>query len=210
MLQYLVFLWLSNGAFTLIAPYRERDSYAFSTAEFDSASASAAYAPKPSIEPTPTFGDISYVSLSSATGGLSSTTRSSGFGHSVAGIPYPTGTGSQTSAKPSPTSTTDCAPYWLEDIKHQGRAAFNNNTSYQIFRNVKTYGAKGDGLTDDTAAIQQAIADGNRCAPGLCQSSTTTPAIVYFPGGTYVISASIIDYYYTQVCQTVLIHNIIC
>lgn len=97
-----------------------------------------------------------------------------------------------------PTSGS-CAPYWLENIKHQGLASFNSNSTYQIFRNVKDYGAKGDGLTDDTAAIQRAISDGNRCVPGLCQSTTRTPAVVYFPGGTYLISASIIDYYYTQV-----------
>jgi len=57
----------------------------------------------------------------------------------------------------------------------------------------------GDGRTDDTAAIQRAITEGNRCTPGYCESSTNTPALVYFPGGTYVISSSIIDYYYTQV-----------
>ena len=34
--------------------------------------------------------------------------------------------------------------------------------------------------------------------PGNCSSSTTTPAVVYFPAGTYLISSSIIDYYYTQ------------
>lgn len=39
----------------------------------------------------------------------------------------------------------------------------------------------GDGVTDDTAAINRAMTDGGRCAPGVCASSTTTPAIVYFP-----------------------------
>ncbi|KAF2086268.1 glycoside hydrolase family 55 protein [Saccharata proteae CBS 121410] len=91
-----------------------------------------------------------------------------------------------------------CAPYWLETMKHQGVSAFNGDASYKVFRNVKDYGAKGDGITDDTAAINRAISDGNRCGPANCQSSTTTPAVVYFPAGTYLISTSIIDYYYTQ------------
>lgn len=56
----------------------------------------------------------------------------------------------------------------------------------------------GDGITDDTAAINNATKFGARCAPGSCQSTTTTPAIVYFPAGTYLISSSIIDYYFTQ------------
>ena len=53
-------------------------------------------------------------------------------------------------------------------------------------------------MTDDTAAIQKAISDGNRCAPGKCASSSTTPAVVYFPAGTYIISSSLVDYYNTQ------------
>ena len=53
-------------------------------------------------------------------------------------------------------------------------------------------------MTDDTYAIQNAISSGNRCAPGVCESSTITPAVVYFPAGTYVINSSLIDYYYTQ------------
>lgn len=88
----------------------------------------------------------------------------------------------------------------MEDIKHQGIATFNPNpNNYTVFRNVKSFGAKGDGVTDDTAAIQRAISEGNRCAPNSCSSSTTTPAVVYFPGGTYLISTTIYDYYNTQV-----------
>lgn len=116
--------------------------------------------------------------------------------------PYPTKANS-TSSSSTPLSTGtsgSCAPYWLEDIKHQGIASFNPNPSnYTVFRNVKDFGARGDGVTDDTAAIQRAVTLGNRCGPSACESSTNTPAIVYFPEGTYLISSSIIDYYYTQV-----------
>ncbi|KAF8163174.1 exo-beta-1,3-glucanase [Crassisporium funariophilum] len=90
-------------------------------------------------------------------------------------------------------------PFWMETIKHQGTAAFNANpTGYQVFRNVKNFGAKGDGVTDDTVAINNAITAGSRCGGGSCESSTVTPAIVYFPKGTYVVSAPIIAFYYTQ------------
>ncbi len=34
--------------------------------------------------------------------------------------------------------------YWMENIKHQGLAPFNPSLgSYQVFRNVKDFGAKG-------------------------------------------------------------------
>lgn len=104
------------------------------------------------------------------------------------------------------TSTTEVGdaiavkdtPYWLANIKHQGVAAFNDDNTYTVFRNVKDFGAKGNGQHDDTAAINAAISSGNRCSPLTCQSSTNTTAIVYFPAGTYRISSPIIDYYETQ------------
>ena len=105
---------------------------------------------------------------------------------------------------PSPTHPhkpppSDECEYWYADIKHRGIAAFNPNPqSYEVFRNVKDYGAQGDGMTDDTDAINLAISDQGRCGPGGCASSTTTPAVVYFPPGIYMINSSIIDYYYTQ------------
>ncbi|KAH9476293.1 putative glucan endo-1,3-beta-glucosidase [Psilocybe cubensis] len=90
-------------------------------------------------------------------------------------------------------------PFWMESIKHQGKSAFNSNpNTYTVFRNVKDYGARGDGVTDDTVAINRAITSQNRCGGGQCRSSTITPAVVYFPKGTYLISAPIIPYYYTQ------------
>lgn len=67
-------------------------------------------------------------------------------------------------------------------------------------------------MTDDTAAINLAISSGGRLAPGPGLTGTNTPAIVYFPAGTYLISSSIVDYYYTQLignpnCMPTLLAN---
>ncbi|KAF8178908.1 exo-beta-1,3-glucanase [Pholiota molesta] len=89
-------------------------------------------------------------------------------------------------------------PFWLQSIKHQGRRLSTPAKYVHRFPNVKDFGAVGNGVTDDTAAINAAITSQNRCGGGSCQSSTVSPAIVYFPAGTYLVSAPIIPYYYTQ------------
>lgn len=87
--------------------------------------------------------------------------------------------------------------FWMGNIKRQGTVAPFGAAGYQIFRNVMDFGAKGDGSTDDTAAINQALSAGNRCGLG-CDSQTTTPAIIYFPPGTYLVSKPLNQFYYTQ------------
>ena len=79
-----------------------------------------------------------------------------------------------------------------------------------MFRNVREYGATGDGQTDDTAAINAAIAAGDRCGDN-ADSCTTAPALVYIPrtcyhlrrrpdrtAGTYKVSAPIVSFYNTH------------
>ncbi|KAL5464273.1 hypothetical protein PMIN06_001279 [Paraphaeosphaeria minitans] len=111
-------------------------------------------------------------------------------------------------AQANAPATGAASGYWLPELasKGQGKAAFNANPdTYLVYRNVKDFGATGDGSTDDTAAINKAIASltkGSsdsevRCGEG-CDSTTITPAVVYFPPGTYMISKPIIQYYYTQ------------
>ena len=86
--------------------------------------------------------------------------------------------------------------YWVANIQRQGVSAFGD-ANYQVYRDVTSFGAKGDGTSDDTAAINNAISSGNRCGQG-CNSSTTTPDLVYFPPGTYLISKPIVQLYFTQ------------
>ena len=82
--------------------------------------------------------------------------------------------------------------YWYETITHNGISPFIwNGNSWTVFRNVKDYGAVGDGVTDDTASIQKAINYGGKGAAGNGFGTTGAPAVVYFPAGTYALNSSI-------------------
>ncbi len=63
-------------------------------------------------------------------------------------------------------------------ISAQDYSDINFPADFSTFVNVKTgYGARGDGYTDDTAALQRAISE-----------NVGTTRILYFPNGVYLIS----------------------
>jgi hypothetical protein len=62
-------------------------------------------------------------------------------------------------------------------------------SGYKFYRDVTSYGAKGDGVNDDTEAINAAIKDGDRC--GLeCGNTFSKGAIIYFPVSPYLRSTA--------------------
>lgn len=87
----------------------------------------------------------------------------------LAPINSPTFTGTVT--VPTPVNPTDAA-----QLQSFSVASF--------FLNVKSFGAKGDGVTDDTTAIQNAV-NAALAAGGL--------AVVYFPPGTYLINTKAVS-----------------
>ena len=82
---------------------------------------------------------------------------------------------------------------------------YGNTHHGEGFVNVKDsqFGAKGDGVTDDTAALQLAI-NHNRLQAGLPPAPTQRPfappsrAVVYLPPGTYVVSDTLVLWFFTH------------
>jgi glucan 1,3-beta-glucosidase len=76
--------------------------------------------------------------------------------------------------------------------------------SYVVERNVRDYGAKGDGITDDSEAIIRALTEGRASDPSakypnaIYPASTQRPGFVYFPAGTYLVTQTLPVVYYTQ------------
>ena len=93
--------------------------------------------------------------------------------------------------------------YWYETIRHNGISPFiPNGRDWKVYRNVKTdFGARGDGVTDDSAAIQAAMDFGNGTVPrgGDSYGTTGAPAVVYIPGGTYLLKKPIQTYINTVI-----------
>ena len=61
--------------------------------------------------------------------------------------------------------------------------------------NVKQFGAKGDGINDDTLAIQNAI---NKCKEDALNNNLIGKSVVTIPGGKYKITSTISTYTYVR------------
>lgn len=86
--------------------------------------------------------------------------------------------------------------YWLDEQDHTGNARgyapfLANDFTYPVYRNVRAYGAAGDGKKDDTDALQNAINTDGKGGNRYRNEVTTRPAEVFVPGGTYKISKTI-------------------
>lgn len=81
--------------------------------------------------------------------------------------------------------------FWMENISRK----HDNSSSHQVFRNVRDFGAKGDGRTDDTKAIRRAILSSSSATQNVETRWPGTAgvgnAIVYLPSGTYLVSGTI-------------------
>lgn len=84
-------------------------------------------------------------------------------------------------------------------------AAGEATSSFVVYRNVMDYGAKGNGIADDTDAFVLALTQDKATdpQPGVWNNSqyncqTTKPSLVYVPSGVYRITATLPLTYYSQ------------
>ncbi|KAI0120607.1 hypothetical protein BJ170DRAFT_600500 [Xylariales sp. AK1849] len=79
---------------------------------------------------------------------------------------------------PSDLLTTSKVQYYRDSYFFKSRPQYEDLSVSDII-NVKDYGATGDGVTDDTMAVELALAD------------ATDSILVYFPAGSYIITNGI-------------------
>jgi hypothetical protein len=85
----------------------------------------------------------------------------------------------------SATPSTDCG-WWYETTEHHG---FN-------FRNVSDFGAIGDGVADDTAALQAAIDHDRGGEPG--SDADKNAAVIYLGSGTFRVTDTLVLWKWTK------------
>ncbi|KAE9377716.1 glycoside hydrolase family 55 protein [Stipitochalara longipes BDJ] len=105
-----------------------------------------------------------------------------------------------TSSESNHTKRTSTG-YWGASLGQHGLAPMGGDSSWLVYRDVTNKmfagGAVRDGKTDDTAAINAAIAYGGNCGAN-CSSSSVKGTFIFFPPGTYLVSTPIEAMYYAQ------------
>lgn len=89
--------------------------------------------------------------------------------------------------------TSNPSTYWLDQQDHTGVARgyapfLPDDSTYPVYRNVKSYNVVGDGNADDTQNLQTAINDDGNGGNRYNNEVSTRPAEVFVPGGTYKLT----------------------